>query len=349
VTLNRISRLQERIEPGQLFYITNQINIRYLTGFTGSSSALLVSESNATLATDARYEIQVAQQAPDLHAVIGRNFPSLLLSGASKSEVLIEGDTFSVTSYQKLIDDFDHKFISTSGIVESLRIVKDDSEIEFIKTACEISTMAFSDVMATVRIGQTEKSIRNALEQRMRDLGADDVGFASIVAAGPNSAIPHHDPTDREVLSGDFLKVDFGAKYAGYLADCTRTVVVGKPAEWQVELHSAVTAAQLAGRSAIRAGVQFKVVEQAVNQSLAKTGYREFFTHGLGHGVGLEIHEDPFFGRNEDAKIASNTVITIEPGAYLKDKGGVRVEDTIVVNSQGCQNLTNLPYELLEL
>jgi Xaa-Pro aminopeptidase len=234
-------------------------------------------------------------------------------------------------------------------VIEALRVVKDDSEIELIKRACEISTKAYSDVIETVRVGQSEKIIRNALEQRMREYGADDIAFASIVASGPNSAIPHHEPTDRELQSGDFLKIDFGAKVAGYHADCTRTTVVGKPSDWQAELHSAVTSAQEAGRNTIQSGIQFTEVEKAVNQSLTDSGYREYFTHGLGHGVGLAIHEDPFFGRVEAAKIASNTVITIEPGAYLKDKGGVRVEDTIVVNSEGYVNLTNLPYELLEL
>ena len=349
MTLERINRLQLQIKPGQYFYVTDLINIRYLTGFTGSNAALLVSDSNAILATDSRYEIQAATQVPELPAVIGRNFPELLLSKLQKSEVLVEGANLSIDVYQKLVTSFEHQFSSSVGVIEALRVVKDDSEIEIIKQACEISTKAYQDVIETVRVGQSEKFIRNVLEQRMREYGADDIAFASIVASGPNSAIPHHEPTDRELQSGDFLKIDFGAKVAGYHADCTRTAVVGKPSDWQAELHSAVTSAQEAGRNTIQSGIQFTEVEKAVNQSLTDSGYREYFTHGLGHGVGLAIHEDPFFGRVEAAKIAPNTVITIEPGAYLKDKGGVRVEDTIVVNSEGYVNLTNLPYELLEL
>jgi len=349
VTLERISRLQLQIKPGQYLYVTNLVNIRYLTGFTGSNAALLVSDSNAILATDSRYEIQAAIQVPELPAVIGRNFPELLLSKLQKSEVLVEGANLSIDVYQKLVTSFEAQFSSSVGVIEALRVVKDDSEIELIKQACEISTKAYQDVIESVRVGQNEKFIRNALEHRMREYGADDIAFASIVASGPNSAIPHHEPTDRELQSGDFLKIDFGAKVDGYHADCTRTAVVGKPSDWQAELHSAVTSAQEAGRNTIQSGIQFTEVEEAVNQSLADSGYREYFTHGLGHGVGLAIHEDPFFGRVEAAKIAPNTVITIEPGAYLKDKGGVRVEDTIVVNSEGYVNLTNLPYELLEL
>ncbi len=349
MTLDRISRLQSLIKPEQYFYISNLINVRYLTGFTGSNAALLVSQSSAALATDSRYEIQAAAQVPDISLVIGRNFLELLLGKLPKSEVVIEGTNLSVDTYQHLLASYEHKFSSEVGVVEKLRAVKDDSEIALIAQACEITTRAFTNVVESIKVGQSEIAIRNTLEQQMREYGADDIAFASIVASGPNSAIPHHEPTDREIQSGDFLKIDFGAKVQGYHADCTRTVVVGRPASWQVDLHSAVSAAQEAGRNTIRSGIAFTDVETAVNQSLNESGYRELFTHGLGHGVGLVIHEDPFFGRVGDAKIAPNTVITIEPGAYLRDKGGVRVEDTIVVNSDGYLNLTNLPYELLEL
>lgn len=187
------------------------------------------------------------------------------------------------------------------------------------------------------------------LEHKIRELGANDVAFETIVATGANSAIPHHEPTDRAISHGDFLKIDFGAKFDGYHSDCTRTVVVGKASEWQIALHAAVTSAQAAGRNTISSTANLANVESAVNESLTASGYRDYFTHGLGHGVGLEIHEEPFFGRTEDAKIACNTVMTIEPGAYLDNMGGVRVEDTIVVDSNGYQNLTNLTYELLEL
>ena len=349
MTLTRLSRLQAQIKPGQYFYVTNLVNIRYLTGFTGSNAALLVGESDATLATDSRYEIQARAQVPDLPVLIGKNFSGLLMSKFPKSEVLVEGNSISYNAHKNLTETLEHDFVSTTGVIEQLRVVKDESEIELIRTACDISTKAFLDVIDTVNVGQSERSIRNALEHRMRELGADDVAFDSIVASGPNSAIAHHEPTDRSVQSGDFLKIDFGAKVGGYHADCTRTAVIGKPANWQLELHAAVTTAQAVGREVIVSGISYREVEQAVIVSLTESGYREHFTHGLGHGVGLEIHEEPFFGRVGDAKIAPNTVITIEPGAYLRDKGGVRVEDTIVVDSQGYQNLTNLPYELLEL
>lgn len=349
MTLARISQLQDQIKPGQYFYITNLVNVRYLTGFSGSNAALLVGSDRVLIATDSRYEIQVQNQVPDFQFAIGRNFPSLLLTDLPKAEVLIEGANLTVNALKGLESNFDHKFSPTNGVIECMRTIKDDSEIALVKAACEISTASYLEVIHSVKPGQTEKDVRNALEQRMRMNGADDVAFPSIVASGPNSAIPHHEPTDREIQVGDLLKIDFGAKINGYHADCTRTSVIGKASAWQLDLHSAVTQAQKAGRETISADIKFTEVEDAVNVSLTESGYRELFTHGLGHGVGLEIHEDPFFGRTGDAKIASNTVITIEPGAYLPNKGGVRVEDTVVVNSQGHQNLTDLTYELLEL
>lgn len=183
MTLERINRLQLQIKPGQYFYVTDLINIRYLTGFTGSNAALLVSDSNAILATDSRYEIQAATQVPELPAVIGRNFPELLLSKLQKSEVLVEGANLSIDVYQKLVSSFQHQFSSSVGVIEALRVVKDDSEIELIKQACEISTKAYQDVIESVRVGQSEKFIRNILEKRMREYGADDIAFASIVAS----------------------------------------------------------------------------------------------------------------------------------------------------------------------
>jgi Xaa-Pro aminopeptidase len=202
VTSARISRLQHQIKPGELFYVTNLLNIRYLTGFTGSNAALMVSESDAILATDSRYELQVRQQVPDLPSVIGRNFPELLLSKESKFEVLVEGSSLAINSYQNLVKNFDHNFITTSGIIENLRVVKDESEVELIKTACEISTQAFSDLIKTVKIGQSEKHIRNILENRMRELGAmlrdqmkeDQVTYIypAILKSYTHTLLPYH-------------------------------------------------------------------------------------------------------------------------------------------------------------
>jgi Xaa-Pro aminopeptidase len=350
VTSSRISRLQDQLDDGQALYLTNLINIRYLTGFTGSNAALLVTKNAATLATDSRYEIQSSQQCLDVAVLIGRNLSELLITDVPCKELWFEATSLTVYQHAALTKNFpNHNFVAKSGLVENLRQVKDQIEIDTIKTACEISVEAWLATIDQVKIGQTEIQIRDFLESKLRALGANDIAFASIVATGPNSAIPHHEPTTRLVARGDFLKIDFGAKVAGYHADCTRTVVLGKPADWQQDAYLALAQAQEAGRATINASVSYLDVEAAVNDSLEVSGYLSKFTHGLGHGVGLEIHEDPFFGRSSPAKIEANTVLTIEPGIYLRDLGGVRIEDTVVVTADGYENLTKLPYELIEI
>ena len=350
MTRSRILRLQDELDADQAFYLTNLINIRYLCGFTGSNAALLVTKKTATLATDSRYEIQSSEQCFDVAVVIGRNLSELLITDEVCNEVWFESTSLTVYQHEAIVEDFANKsFVAKSGVVETLRQVKDQSEIDTIRTACEITVAAWHNTIAQMKIGQSEIEVRDFLESNMRALGAQDVAFASIVATGPNSAIPHHEPTKRPIAKGDFLKIDFGAKVAGYHADCTRTVVIGKPADWQRDAYRALAQAQGAGRATINASASYLDVETAVNQSLQASGFLEKFTHGLGHGVGLEIHENPFFGRSSQGKIEANTVLTIEPGIYLRDRGGVRIEDTVVVTADGYENLTDLPYELIEI
>ncbi len=350
MTSTRISKIQNTLGDGQAFYVTNLINIRYLCGFTGSNGALLVSKSFAYLATDSRYEIQSSQQCFGVDVVIGRNLSELLLTKEQAPEIWIEADHMTVSQLTAFTEKYsDRKFIAKSRLVEALRQVKDETEIRSIRNACEISVAAWRMTIAQIKVGQTEREVRNVLESHMRNLGADDVAFSSIVATGPNSAIPHHEPTARAIAKGDFLKIDFGAKLDGYHSDCTRTVVVGKPADWQLDIYLALARAQAAGRAVISAEATYLEVESAVSNTLRTSGHLEFFTHGLGHGVGLEIHENPFFGRATQDKIELNTVLTIEPGIYLRDRGGVRIEDTVVVTANNYENLTDLPYELIEI
>lgn len=347
---SRILRIQDLLQDGQVFYVTNLINIRYLCGFTGSNGALLVTKDTATLATDSRYELQSLQQCFDVEFVIGRNLSELLINQAQTIEIWFESNHLTVSQLSALTEVFPaHKFISKTGIIENQRQTKDEAELRIIRIACEISVAAWRMSIEQIKAGQTEREIRNNLEHNMRTLGADDVAFNSIVATGPNSAIPHHEPTQRRVANGDFLKMDFGAKIDGYHADCTRTVVVGKAADWQREIYQALATAQAAGRMALSSQASFVTVESAVSESLTASGHLQFFSHGLGHGVGLEIHENPFFGRGSHDKIGANTVLTIEPGIYLRDRGGVRIEDTVVVSVANHENLTDLPYELVEI
>jgi Xaa-Pro aminopeptidase len=213
-----------------------------------------------------------------------------------------------------------------------------------------MSARALEGLIQTKLSGRTERQIARDLESRMYAEGAEAIAFATIVASGPNSATPHHQPTDRVVEPGDFLKIDFGARHAGYHADCTRTFVVGRePAAWQAELHALVRAAQRAGREALKPGVELSAVDAAARDVIKAAGHGDDFTHGLGHGVGLEIHEDPFFAATATGTLADRTPVTVEPGVYLPGRGGVRIEDTLVVRDGEPELLTPTTKDLVVL
>jgi len=347
---NRISQIQQRLNPDTCFLVTNPTNVRYLCGYSGSNGILLITPGNATVFTDARYEIQAENECFDVTIQIESNLFKAALEKETAGFCLFESAHLTVARLD-IIKAIAPKIIfQPSDIsIEEMRVVKDSAEVELIRNACRVSTNALSSVIAQVRVGLTEKQVTHLLERTMIDLGADAIAFETIVASGPNSAIPHHQPTDRTICAGDLLKIDFGAKVSGYHSDCTRTFVVGQPTSWQTEIHQAVLQAQSASRSSVKAGVVGAEVLDQTIQSLTTTGHLEYFRHGLGHGVGLEIHEDPFLSRALTTTLEAGTVITIEPGVYLSDQGGVRIEDTIVVTESGYENLTVFEYELQEI
>jgi len=347
---NRISRIQSRLEQDTCFLVTNPTNVRYLCGYSGSNGILLVTPIEATLFTDARYEIQAANECFDARIQIEPNLFKAALEQEKSELCLFESGHLTVARLDSIKSIAPKLAFQASDIsIEEMRVVKDATEIELIRNACQISTSALSLVIAQVWVGLTEKQVTQLLERTMVDLGADAIAFETIVASGPNSAIPHHQPTDREICSGDFLKIDFGAKVSGYHSDCTRTFVMGPASAWQSEIHRAVLQAQGASRAAVKAGVVGSHVLEQTTQSLSASGYLEHFRHGLGHGVGLEIHEDPFLSRALTTTLEAGTVVTIEPGAYLTNQGGVRIEDTIVVTETGYENLTVFEYGLQEI
>jgi Xaa-Pro aminopeptidase len=238
--------------------------------------------------------------------------------------------------------------VPLTGVVEALRAIKDDEEIAAIRTACAITDSGFTAVLATLRPGVTEREVAWSLWTTMREGGAEALAFDSIVAFGPHSAIPHHQPTDRALSVGDLVKLDFGARYAGYHADMTRTVVVGKPQAWQVELHQAVATVQQACRRATVPGASSDGLGILAREQVEAAGYP--LVHGLGHGVGLAVHEEPFLTPiSTSGALAERMCVTVEPGIYLPDRGGVRIEDTVVVTRSGNDPLTTSPRELIEI
>ena len=227
----------------------------------------------------------------------------------------------------------DTELVRAAGTVEALREVKDAGELALLRLACEAADAALADLVERggLRPGRTEREVSRELEALMLDHGADAISFETIVAAGPNSAIPHHRPTDAVLARGDFVKIDFGALVAGYHSDMTRTFVLGKAADWQLEIYQLVADAQRAGREALRPGAGLRDVDGAARQLIVDAGYGEHFGHGLGHGVGLQIHEAPGIGATSAGTLLAGSVVTVEPGVYLPGRGGVRIEDTLVV------------------
>ncbi|NRQ50576.1 M24 family metallopeptidase [Aeromicrobium stalagmiti] len=349
----RRSRLVAALADRDLagLFVTNLVNVRYLTGFTGSNGAILVPvEGEPVFLTDGRYRDQAAAELPDVEHVITRDLLGGMAERTAPGTYGIESHTMSVDAHARLAELAPALTLRGAGrVVESLREVKDDVEVAALRRACEISTRALQTVIEGRLVGRTERDVARELEGTMLDLGAEAVAFDTILASGPNTAIPHHSPTDRVLAAGDLLKADFGARVDGYHADCTRTVVLGRADAWQREVYAAVQHSQAAGVELLREGVEVAASDAAARASLESSGWLEAFTTGLGHGVGLEIHEDPFIAGSHTGKLTSRTVLTMEPGIYVPGRGGVRIEDTVLVTAGAPEVLTTMTKDLLEI
>lgn len=341
--------------------ISDLVNVRYLTGFTGSNAALLVFAdpgTDAVLATDSRYRTQAVRQAPGVDLVIDRSCGRGLLGRAVECRArrigfeshVVTVDGFDVLA-AVLADAPGAELVRAAGLVEELREVKDAGEVALLRRACTAADAALAALIAGggLRPGRTERVVARELEALMFDHGADAPSFETIVAAGANSAIPHHRPTDAVLQRGDFVKIDFGAVVGGYHSDMTRTFVLGAAAAWQREIYRLVADAQRAGREALRPGTELSEVDGAARRVIADAGYGEHFGHGLGHGVGLQIHEAPGIGSTAAGTLRAGSVVTVEPGVYLPDRGGVRIEDTLVVAERAPELLTRFPKDLVIL
>jgi Xaa-Pro aminopeptidase len=329
--------------------VTKLVNVRYLTGFTGSAGAVLVApDGTAQLAVDGRYVTQARAEAPDVELLVTREGAAALARGAQTGGPIgIEADAVTLALCDRL-SETGAELRPLRQPVEPLRAVKDRAELELLEQACAITAGCFDDLLGQLRPGVTEREASWALTVAMRARGADGPAFPSIVAFGPNSAIPHHQPTDRPLADGDLVKLDFGALARGYHADMTRTVICGTPADWQAELHAQVLDVQTSCRDRVVNGVTPRDLDTHARTLLAAQGHD--LVHGLGHGVGLEIHESPFLSPETDADTLVDRVpVTVEPGIYLPGRGGVRIEDTVVVRGAQAQCLTTAPRELIQI
>ena len=339
--------------------VTGLTNVRYLTGFTGSNGQALVTGAESVFFTDGRYTEQSRHEVPDLHRVTyAATFGEALAAEAVRlgaRRLGFEAHHVTVRSHERLGSALAAasggiELVACDEQVERVRWVKDDEEIELLNNAQSVTDQAFDDVLETLAVGMTEQQVARQLEALLRRDGADGLSFESIVAFGENAAEPHHEPNHRTLEEGDIIKMDFGALFGGYHADMTRTVAFGQPATELKKIHDVVRQAQQAGIDAVREGVTGAEVDAAARGVIEGAGYGDAFTHGLGHGVGLDIHEGPRLGREfTEHTLPSRAVVTVEPGIYVPGLGGARIEDMVEVMPDGCRVLGNASRELIEL
>jgi Xaa-Pro aminopeptidase len=355
----RVPRLRERLDEAgcDALLVTRLVNIRYLTGFTGSAALLLVRPDDLLFVTDGRYRDQSALElgaaGVDARIDIG-------LTGTRQREIVQEAaagvprlglEAGAVTwAQQRRFDGEwfpDAELVATEGLVEELRKVKDAGEAERMAEAARIADEALARVRHRLAEAPTEEEFALELDFEMRRGGASGPSFDTIVASGPNGAKPHHRPSDRRIGRGELVVLDFGAIVDGYCSDMTRTVCVGEPASATARrMVEVVAASQQAGVDAVRAGAEGKAIDDVCRAVIAEAGWADAFLHSTGHGVGLEIHEDPRVSSTSTDTLVSGHVVTVEPGVYLAEHGGVRIEDTVVVTDDGCTVLTNATKEL---
>jgi Xaa-Pro aminopeptidase len=326
-------------------------NRRYLSGFTGSAGYLLITETDAVLITDFRYVEQAAAEAPRFtivqHDSLWETVRDQLVQRHVK-RVGFEKEFVSFATFEQMKAAFaDVDLVPAEPLVDQLRQVKDPDEIAKIRKAAEIVDQTFRHILHFLRPGVTEQDIALELETAMRKAGASGPSFQTIVASGKRSSLPHGIASRKLLESGDFVTLDFGAVYEGYCSDLTRTVVLGEPSEKHREIYRMVLEAQRRALEGIRPGMRGEEADALARRYIQELGYGEYFGHGLGHGLGLAIHEEPRLAMHVQTVLEPGMVVTVEPGIYLPDWGGVRIEDDIVITETGCDILTTSPKELL--
>jgi Xaa-Pro aminopeptidase len=357
----RIGRLRDRLaatDGPPALVVTAMSNIRYLTGFTGSTAMLFVLPGEAILMTDGRYEVQAGEQLAgagvDARVEVAAaahqaERATAIVATAGLPQLGLEAAHISWARQRAFADSWfpEVELVPTVGMVEALRRIKDEGELARLAEAARIADAALEALRPRLGSGLTEEAFGRALDFEMRELGASGPSFETIVAGGPNAAKPHHRPGPRLIAPGEAVVLDFGARFDGYCSDMTRTVWVDDISSPEVRRAVAVVLeSQAAGVAAVRAGVSAREVDHVCRQVIADAGLAERFVHGTGHGVGLDIHEAPSVAASSTDMLEAGHVVTVEPGVYLPGVGGVRIEDTVVVTESGCFPITSTPKDL---
>ncbi|MBR4889941.1 MAG: aminopeptidase P family protein [Clostridia bacterium] len=333
------------------YYITSPENLYYFSGFTGGEGVVFISTEHRLLFTDSRYTIQAKEESKDFEIIdiAEKKFSDFLKEENIKS-VGLEEDFVTLDRYdllKKITDKTEWIFISNE--ISDIRKIKDEYELSCIKTAARLADDAFSYVLPKISTGKTEREIALLLEFFMKENGADGLSFETIAASGARSALPHGAATDKKIQKNEFLTLDFGCKYKGYSSDMTRTVVIGKATDVMKEIYETVLLAQNTALSKIKSGVLASSVDEVAREIIKKAGYGDNFGHGLGHSLGLNVHEPPSLSPRCNEILRANELMTVEPGIYIENFGGVRIEDLVVIKDNGYVNLVSSPKELIEL
>jgi Xaa-Pro aminopeptidase len=335
-----------------LLLVSNLVNVRYLSGYTGSNGLVLIGPDTRVFLTDFRYTEQAEQEVYSEfeRVTVAQNLTTDALNhlpdGALRAGY--ESEAVTVDEYERMRELFPERveLVAVKGLVENMRLVKDEHEIELIAGAAKIADAALEALLGGGLEGRTERELALALEHDMRLRGAESPSFDSIVAAGPHGALPHATPRDVKIERGQLVVIDWGARYAGYCSDCTRTVAVGEPGPEAREAYELVLGAQQVGLDEVRAGGNGKEIDKAVRDIIYGAGHEGHYGHGLGHGVGLEIHEAPTLSFRAEDILQAGSVVTVEPGVYLPGRFGIRIEDLVVVGDHGVRILTSIPKAL---
>jgi Xaa-Pro aminopeptidase len=349
--VDRIVALRERLltEAADAFICMSYPNYRYLSGFSGSLCVLLINRKRAVIMSDFRYRTQIRGEAPDFDYVeiVGpvEQTVSRVIEEMSIRKLAFEAahTTYRQYAHLKAIEALD--LIPSENWVEDLRVIKDQAELLLIEKAAAMADSAVEQIARELRAGMIENEVANRLNFLLRSEGAKKEAFDLIVASGPRSAMPHAASSERLIQEGEPIVIDIGAQFAGYHSDLTRTIWVGKINQKIAEVYEIVENAQAAAIQAVRPGIAYAELDGVARNFIEQTGYGEYFGHGLGHGVGLEVHEPPSVSRFGKGEIQPGMVFTVEPGIYLPEIGGVRIEDMVVVTEKGCRLLTKSPHQ----
>lgn len=334
--------------------ISDPYNIRYLCGFSGGEGYLYISEKRQCMLVDSRYTIWACSECKDTDVITVTDgyydYFNRYISEDRVNVLALEGKHLTHYEFEKMKDKLNcGKVVSLNDEIAALRMIKDKDEVSLIEKAEAIGDAAFSYILTRLAPGMTEKEAAMEIEMYMRNNGADGLSFETIVASGPNSASPHAVPTDRKLCVGDFVTMDFGCIFKGYCSDMTRTVVIGKADEKQKEIYNIVLEAQLNAIEKLRSGITGACGDSYARDVISEAGYGEYFGHGLGHSVGLYIHEQPRLSKSEPMILKPGMVVTVEPGIYISGLYGVRIEDVVVIEDGGVNNLTHSDKKLIEI